>query len=281
MVYRISFCFFLFLILILDACSEEGPCPGLDPFCNRDAEAKVEISPGKYVNMGQRVELDASKSVFNDIDWYLDGQPIGECNGSETCFLTMNDEGVFVIKIRVKVNGYGFNPSSDDDKKITITVAKSCPLGQSAHDGIAISTSTNAKCLVMETSDRGECRSDSSPAYTNCKLWSEASTLCPGGTKSGDEWYLPSKDELKIVFDYVSGNKFCHANTNSCSSDPSSLDVSNPPATTPYEIPYAYWSQTASSTSYQHIALNFDTGSTFDGYDEDAKLSVRCVKWVD
>ncbi len=230
--------------------------------------------------MGQLVELDASKSIFDDIDWYLDDQPIGKCNGSDTCFLTMENSGIFVVEIRVKVNGFGFNASSEDDKEITIIVSNNCPLGESAYDGIAISTSSDGKCLVMETSDRGECRSDSIPTYTNCKLWAAASTLCPGGTISGNDWYLPTEDELKSVFNYATNNNFCHVNSGSCVSNPSSLDVSNPPSTTPYDIPYAYWSQTLISSN-QHVALNFDTGSTFNGYNEDAQLSVRCVKWVD
>jgi len=273
------------VILGMMACSEGSPCPGLDPFCAREAKASFTVRPGTTVEVGDQIIADASNSIFDEIDWYLNKVTIGTCNGQDICLLDMNSRGTFELSIRVKVHKIGFHGQSKDKDEKNITVSDpslECPAGDTAHEGIAL-LYDEGRCLVMETSDRAECRSNTSPTYTDCQVWSQAAVACDSGTNSGDDWYLPTEAEFKYARSYLgsgsplSSNSLCVGNSSPCASDPSSL------STLPesfYKIPYAYWTSTDSSTG-QHIAINLESGFSFAANDSDARLSVRCVKWVD
>ncbi len=123
----------------------------------------------------------------------------------------------------------------------------------------------DTECVIMESSDKAECRSTNT--YANCVNFTDAKTTCTGGTASGADPYLPSATELEWMYEQagtgspVSNNNFCVDNSGAC--------------TVSTGFPTHYWSSNT-LTGSQSFAINFATGESIGKSNSDT-LSVRCV----
>lgn len=122
-IYQICWISILLLGLVA-SCSNEKPCPGLDPFCDRTAKATFKISPSVFAEVGDTIVVEADGSVYDAIDWYWNDVPISDCNGNDVCRLTMETEGAHTLKIRVKVDASGLTAGSEDKHQKTIYVSE-------------------------------------------------------------------------------------------------------------------------------------------------------------
>ncbi|MBF0277842.1 MAG: hypothetical protein HQM13_08630 [SAR324 cluster bacterium] len=158
------------------------------------------------------------------------------------------------------------NPSST---ATPTTITAECTRIASDNDGTLLQVDENV-CLIMEDSDRAACRV--SDSYANCKTFTEAKSICPGGTSNGSTAYLPTSTELDLFLD-AKGIGSPLSNLNLCTSN------SGPCLTSGTIVPVAYWSSTAntSSTAYH---LHLDTGSAHEVSQTLYSSSVRCVKRI-
>ncbi len=96
--------------------------------CNSGADAELSVSPGTDLEPGEAFTLNASKSTYDDIRWFWNNQPIGECNGKSKCQQSLLFVGTHRYRIRVKVNpGPGGSllapPKTEDSTSVIITIA--------------------------------------------------------------------------------------------------------------------------------------------------------------
>ncbi|MBF0286177.1 MAG: hypothetical protein HQM14_00045 [SAR324 cluster bacterium] len=127
--------FYFFITFLLNSCStNEEVCDGLNAinvFCERIAAAKLSVKPGsgEDVYVGQQVFLDASESIYDDIDWFIDGNAYGQCHLQKVCVIKFDTSGPHDVQIKVKVDqtgqlllGLTGHEETQDDKVVTIYV---------------------------------------------------------------------------------------------------------------------------------------------------------------
>lgn len=113
---------FILTMFILVACNQEDPCPELDPFCERIAEAALKMDTGNHITVGTTVLFDASSSIYDTLKWFNNRNPLSTCKDQEFCRITFSQTGEFEILVKVKVDKVGFHGETKDSSKQTIYV---------------------------------------------------------------------------------------------------------------------------------------------------------------
>lgn len=127
------------------------------------------------------------------------------------------------------------------------------------------------QCVYSEQSDRAKCRLNNS--YAACLNFTGAQSVCEAGTTVGQEWYLPTADDLNLF--YLTRDEGSPENTMGFCVEDSGICLGNTGGASA-QVPYKYWG--ISGDTQQAISLLTGTIS------EDAetlRLSVRCVKRTD
>ena len=179
------------LVIAISCSSEDEPCSSFDPFCSREARAKLSVN---YKNMtsGEQFIFDASDSTYDQISWFVNGTVISECNGQEVCAQTWTKAGKYNVSIKVKVEAkgeftsfvtQGFSSNEITKAKTSMTVTVSDSNSSSDTDdtddtdtdtdtdtgtGTGTTTLTGKRIFVSNTTQKGadvdtiNCSSDAS-----------------------------------------------------------------------------------------------------------------------
>ncbi len=195
---RIGYPFWVFLICVI--------CIGWISGCaERVAEAVLEVKPKTPV-IGEEFQVIAADSEYDEIDWFSNDAPIGQCKDEEVCLQTMKEPGRYRFTIKVKVLRQSGLMSlvtfeSIDKKSLEVEVVSSESVSEEpswscdspARDvgglSFAYDETTN-ECFIMERFDRRACRA---PDYADCVTGDEAESICTSG------WRLPSLGDWLLM----------------------------------------------------------------------------------
>ena len=213
--------YLLAVVALAGSCSDEGECSDFDFFCQREAKVSLKVEPGEAVEIGTNVVVDASDSIFDEIDWRVDGDPVNSCKGQESCPFTWDevDAGDHIVSVRTKVNGNtgglvstvslgnsGSKPSTAQD---TVTIEVFLPRNSAGEAIVSANTTTDTsvecttgnavgdKCgggVVFATAPTRVSYTVDNSSSTN---QSDASTICSNFSIDGfSGWFVPAQARL-------------------------------------------------------------------------------------
>ncbi|MBF0279917.1 MAG: DUF1554 domain-containing protein [SAR324 cluster bacterium] len=158
--------FLIILILfVLMACSSDGePCSELDPFCTREAKATFSVND-KIVLIGDSFVFDASESIYDSIQWKINGNEIYSCKNEEFCQQTISDAGTYKVEVKVTVEAVG---------QVLSILSVGATGGESTSDKATLEVIVTDNVLVAEGT--GSSSSDSSSSSSGSSSSSSGSS---------------------------------------------------------------------------------------------------------